>query len=93
MKTIKKWEKSGLEWDDYFKVGDQIDEETFLYIAEIVPPEYCNENFVQGGEASFSKKVLMREYEKIYYHPTALRTTNGKYFYLGDLPSFDQFTN
>lgn len=87
MKTIKKWEISNLKWNEYFLTGDIINEETFMYIAEVVAPEFSSEHFVQLGEASFSKYVRG---EQLYFHATAMRTEDGKHIYLGDLPSFNE---
>ena len=87
-KTIKKWKKSELEWDDYFKSGDEIDEETFLHIAESVPAEFDDKNFVQCGEAS-STKINSYDKRDVYYHSTAFGANDGKYYYLGDLPTFN----
>lgn len=87
-KTIKKWEKSDLSWNDYFKVGDEIDEETFLYIGEIVPAEYCDQNFSQCGEAEFTKRNAYTD-KKVYYHNTAFATNDGKYYLIGPIPSLN----
>lgn len=86
-KTIKKWEKSNLEWHEYFKKGDRIDEETFIHMIEELPAEYTDENFGQQCEAGFTRRI---EGVKIYFHATAISTNDGKYYYLGDLPSLNQ---
>lgn len=87
MKTIKKWEKSGTAWDEYFNSGDRIDEATFLWIGEIVGSEYVSERYIQNGEADRTKRISEG---KIYFHSTAIKTTDGRYYYLGSLPSFTQ---
>lgn len=81
-KTLKEWEKSGLDWNEYFKPGDQIDEETFLYIGEEVGSNYSDQNFMQCAEAEDSKNGIDT-------YSTAFATNDGKYYYLGILPDFN----
>lgn len=85
-KSIKGWEKSQLEWNEYFKAGDEIDEETFLHIGETVSCEYSDEIFIQCGECSFTKEN--QDGSEIYYHSTAI-SIGKKYYYLGDMPSLN----
>lgn len=82
IKTYKKWEKSNKNLDEYLQPLDQIDEELYNYLGEIVPAQYSSENFVQNGEAEFER------YETLHYMTGYHK--NGKYFYLGVLPEFKQ---
>lgn len=82
IKTLKNWEKSDQTLDQYIKPLDQIDEELYLYLGEIVPPQYSSERFVQLGEAEY-------ELHDILHYMTATEI-NGQYFYLGVLPEFKQ---
>ena len=42
MKTLKQWEKSGLDLEDFIHPGDWISEDLYNYIGEIVwKMEYC----------------------------------------------------
>ena len=79
-KTYKKWEKSGLSWDDYLNRMDEIDEEFYLHIGECVAPHYSDQHFVQSGEPS-------NEIDGICYHATAMHI-NSRYYFLGDMPAF-----
>lgn len=42
MKTLKQWQKSGKDLEDFIQPGDWIDEGLFNYIGEIVCPYYCS---------------------------------------------------
>lgn len=83
MKTLKQWNKSGLDLDEFLKPGDWIDEEFCNYIGEIVPPYYCSREFVQGGNAIKSE-------DDVLFYCTCYRTDDNKYLYLGILPEFKQ---
>lgn len=89
-KTLKKWEKSGLDRSEYLNIGDEIDEAMFLDIAECVSPAYSDQNFMQNGEASNALRIAEFDYKKLYYHETCIKTNDGRYYYLGDLPSLTQ---
>jgi len=80
-KTLKGWEKSGVNLDEYIgKTPCEVDEALFLYYAEVVSPQYDSGNFVQTGEASFDVDGVL--------HYSSLSSFDGKYFYLGILPKF-----
>ena len=49
-KTLKQWEKSNLDLDEFLHPGDYITEELQLQIGECVPPVYCTQDFLQGGD-------------------------------------------
>lgn len=89
-KTLKGWEKSEIHRYKYLQAGDEIDEALFLDISECVAPEYSDQLFVQNGEASSSYRVDALDYKRLYYHETAIATNDGRYYYLGELPSFTQ---
>lgn len=84
-KTIKTYQ----DWQSNFNgslgkyLGQEpceIDEELYLYLAEVVPPTYSSENFIQTGEASFS------QFGTLFYHTCS--SFGEKCFYLGVLPEF-----
>lgn len=82
VKTLQAWEESELEWDDFFKPGDRIDEEVFLHISEEVGESYSSFNLIQCAEPVDSKNGIET-------HVTALKTNDGRYYYLGVLPDFN----
>ncbi|WP_207425981.1 hypothetical protein [Pedobacter sp. SYSU D00535] len=84
-KTLKGWEKSGLNRRDYLTEPCEIDEALYLDIAETVPVAYSNDGLIQNGEASRSERN--DEWEEVYFHETAVYI-GGKYFFLGVLPEF-----
>lgn len=83
MKTYKNWEKSNKDLDDFLNPLEEIDEELYLYIIEIVPPYWCYGGFGQNGEPTKKDKHC------IYYRDTVMNV-NGRYYYLGVLPEFKQ---
>lgn len=83
MKTLKKWEKSVLNLEDYMPIPCEIDEELYLYLGEIVAPQYCGCGFVQLGECEREDKFGTR-----YFMPASI--VEGKYYYIGILPEFKQ---
>jgi hypothetical protein len=82
MKTIKMWEKSNLNLDDFLKPGDRISEDLANYIGECIAPVYCSSEFVQGGDAIKSE-------DSVLFYMTIYRKNKG-YLYLGVLPEFKQ---
>ncbi len=88
MKTLKKWEKSGLDLDIYLGEPCEIDEDIANYIGEVVAPNYLGHDLVQGGDAERSVESY-DSFKKIYFYMTT-SYVNGKYFYLGVLPEFKQ---
>ena len=83
MKTKKEWIRSERELTSFLRVGDQIDESLYNYIAEVVAPTYMNQGWVQMGECQYSEGNTM------YYvtaHYDMGRT--GIYTYYGILPLF-----
>lgn len=83
IKTLKQWEKSGNNLSEFLSPGDWINEDLYLYIAEIVPPCYCSRNFVQGGDPDRSE-------EDVFFYNTVYMTEDNRYLYLGILPEFKQ---
>lgn len=51
MKTRNGWDKSGKDLMEYLVIGDVVDEELMMYLAEVVPAEYMTRTVVQCGEA------------------------------------------
>lgn len=83
IKTLKQWEKSGKNLDEFLRPGDWISEDLCNYIGEIVPPYYCSCDFVQGGESIKSE-------DNVLFYCTCYKTEDNRYLYLGVLPEFKQ---
>lgn len=83
MKTLQEWEESDLDLDQYLTEPCEIDEALYNEIAEVVPPAYCLNGLVQGGDpirdVPFCEGVLT--YDTVMH-------LNGRFFYLGELPEF-----
>lgn len=80
MKTYRGWQKSDKELGEYLVPGDRIDEDMYNYLAELVPPVFCFDGFVQCGDCD-------HETEGTRFHMTA--SYDGEiYRYLGILPRF-----
>ena len=73
IKTLKQWEKSGKDLDEFLSPGDWISEDLCLYIAEIVPPYYCSRNLVQGGDPDRSEEDVF------FYNTVYMTKTIGTY--------------
>ena len=83
IKTLKQWEKSGKDLDEFLSPGDWISEDLLRYISDVVPPCYCSRNFVQGGDP-------YRSEGNIFFYDTVYITEDNQYLYLGILPEFKQ---
>jgi len=82
IKTYQDWQ-SNFDGDLGQYLGKEpceIDEELYLYLAEVTPATYSSQDFIQTGEASFSK------YGTLFY--ATCSCVGNKHFYLGDLPEF-----
>lgn len=82
MKTKKGWDKANVDFDEYVKPLDEVDEALYLRMTEIVAPQYCTHEFAQIGEPDFDK-------DGVYFYST-FSQINGRYYYLGVLPEFKQ---
>lgn len=85
-KTLKGWEKSGLELKEYLGPAPcEIDEALSLYIVETTPPEFLqnSEEFGFIGQCGEADDII----DGIYYHMT-VKSIGNKDYYLGILPSF-----
>lgn len=82
MKTYKQWQKSSLDLDQFLEYPCEIDEKLYMYIAEIVAPNYCNGGIFQCGEPMYSDENGIGWYDTV-------SDVKGKYFYLGILPDFN----
>jgi len=81
MKTKKQWEKSSKNLIQFLIVGDEIDEELFNYVGEVVVPAYCSYGFNQCGEPEY-------HIDKTTFHLTVHCSNQDRYYYLGVLPKF-----
>lgn len=50
IKTLKGWEESGKNWDDFCKPGDLVDEDVYWYFLNILPPRNMGAGYLQVGE-------------------------------------------
>lgn len=83
MKTLKQFEKSEKNLEDFLQPLDRID--WFLYefiLCGYVAPSFDNGTVGQAGEAE-------KKEHNIYYYRTVMQTKD-RYFYLGILPEFKQ---
>lgn len=81
IKTYKAWQKSNVNLSEYLgQEPCEIDEELYLYLAEVTAATYSSPDFIQTGEASFSKNGTL--------HYSTCSFIGDKHFYLGDLPEF-----
>lgn len=82
MKTLKQFEKSQKSFDEFLKPMDRIDEELYEHITcAYVAPNYTDQKCAQNGECTKSENG-------IDYYETVI-TVDGKYYYLGLMPSFE----
>lgn len=81
MKKLEEWEISNLEFNEYFKPLDEIDEEAFYHFLEVVPPHHHSSFVYQNGECS-------KDFEGIKYYDTFLQDED-RFFFLGILPSME----
>lgn len=80
MKTYKGWRRSEQEISEYLAPGERIDEDMYNHLAEIAPPAFCFDGFIQCGDCD-------HETEGTRFHMTA-SYHDGIYLYLGILPRF-----
>ena len=83
MKTLKQWQKSGKDLEDFIQPGDWIDKGLFNYIGEIVCPYYCSRSLIQGGDP-------IKQEDGVLFYCTCHHTDDDRYLYLGILPEFKQ---
>lgn len=83
MKTLKQFEKQkDLSFDEYLKPMDEIDELFYHHIGcGYVASNYIDQKWTQNGECN-------REEFGIRFYETAIHI-NGKYYYMGEAPSFN----
>lgn len=82
MKTKKQFEKQELSVDEFLSPMDRIDYDLYSYIlCGWVSPNFDDGTVGQNGECSFEK------YGTAYY--STVMTVKEKYYYLGQLPSFN----
>lgn len=80
MKTYKEWEASDLELNEYLAYPQEIDEELYMHMWEVVVPGWSSKKIYQNGEPVF-------EEDDILYYWTACEI-GERYFFLGILPAF-----
>jgi len=85
-KTYKKWDESGKDLNDFLQPMDEIDEDLFLHLLEIVPAYFCMPGIGQCGEP------MRIDDFGIWWRETVIRAYD-KYYYLGALPEFKTPTN
>lgn len=50
IKTLKGWEESEKNWDDFCKPGELVDEDVYWYFLNILPPRNMGAGYLQVGE-------------------------------------------
>ena len=82
IKTFKQFEKNGEDFETFLKPLDQIDWELYEHIlCGYVAPNFSDVKFGQNGECSKSENGTD-------YYQTVI-TIDEKYYYMGDMPSFN----
>lgn len=81
-KTLKQWNASGKDFDDFFNPFDEVEEEVINNILYYTHARFDNGGFIQCPECQ-------NEVSGIRYYMTFKRDGN-KFYYLGDLPKFKQ---
>lgn len=76
MKTLKDWNKSGLNFTEFVNAGDRIDSKLYDYFLGVVPPRLQTKNNLLMGEP-FS---INSKGEHTYM---AFTISKGMYFYQG----------
>ncbi|PWN62284.1 hypothetical protein [Chryseobacterium oncorhynchi] len=84
IKTYQDWQNNFKgDLDQYLgKSPCEIDEEMFLYLAEVTPCQYSGNFFIQTGEASCKIDDVL--------HYSSCSSFNDKFYFLGILPEFKQ---
>lgn len=82
VKTLKGWGESGVGgFDEYYKPGDEVDEETADYLLNVVPPATHRGNLIQCGEPySHEADENSGKYRPTYATVSAV---GGKWIYCG----------
>lgn len=81
MKTLLDFLESNLDFTDFVNNEPcEITEDLYDYFADILPPQFQDENLFQANEAEFEM------YDLLYY--MTFSKTNEKYFYIGICPEF-----
>lgn len=55
IKTLKGWEESEKNWDDFCKPGELVDEDIYGYFLNILPPRNMGAGYLQVGEPHDSR--------------------------------------
>lgn len=79
-KTLKQWNKSGKDFDEFFDPLDEVDLDLIEHINYYVPARFEDGVFVQCGECDLEK-------DGVDYYTTFCKK-GEKYYYLGSLPKF-----
>ena len=82
MKTLEEWRASGLSFDEYFKKGDEIDEDTYFYFLEELPPAAMSARGFLVGEAA-------RTVGGVKLYSAFAHTVHRKYYYEGEMTSLE----
>lgn len=84
IKTLKEWEESDLDLDDYLGEDPaEIDEDLADYIRDCSYANYCSEHFLQGGDP-----ITTNERGDYMYITVSFNNVMKKIMYLGILPEF-----
>ncbi len=78
MKMLEEWGESALNFSDYCKPGDAVDEDIIDYFIGLLPPRTLTMTFVQVGEPYSYKKDKNKHYRNTY--STFIKRKNQWYF-------------
>ncbi|MCD7811287.1 MAG: hypothetical protein LUG91_05475 [Ruminococcus sp.] len=82
-KSYESWQESGIgQFEEYFRVGDEVTEELVDYFMNLLPPTFMNYGMLQVGEPYSSE--LDPDTNKWKYTYTTFAKSEGKWKYVGE---------
>lgn len=83
IKTLKEWEESGKNWNDFCKPGDLVDEYVYWYFLEILPPRNMVAGYLQVGEP-YDSRMNPKTGKYTATYPTFVRVEDKTWKYCGN---------
>ncbi len=83
IKTLKEWEESGKNWDDFCKPGDLVDEDVYWYFLNILPPRNMGAGYLQVGEP-YDSRLNPRTGKYMATYSTFTKVENEVWRYCGN---------
>lgn len=83
IKTLKDWEESGKNWDDFCKPGDLVAEDVYWHFLNVLPPRNMGAGYLQMGEPyDYRPNPKTGKYASTYM--TFVRTDDNTWKYCGN---------